>query len=245
MDIIQGLVQAGSTAGRPAFRIVSNNRTFNIINTITSNVVLTILNNGSVGAGSNIYTNMITNYKESSSVSSLPDTLYTTNPTGVSSGTIGADRFYIFTHTGGYNTNTNYNNVPIPAGITFDLFMIGGGGAGGGIGGAGGGSGACLVAINQTLTAGTYNFIVGGAGSGGITGSGNAGYDTFIGANIYKARGGGGEGEEAVRTETFFFFLLLVVAIEELVTVVVPFLLLTFTGDLPCLLGLLFFPSIS
>jgi hypothetical protein len=66
MDIIQGLVQAGSTAGKPVLRIVSNNnRTFNVINTITSNVAFTILNDGSVGAGSNIYTNLITNYTES------------------------------------------------------------------------------------------------------------------------------------------------------------------------------------
>jgi len=66
MDIIQGLVQAGSTAGKPVLRIVSNNnRTFNVINTITSNVAFTILNDGSVGAGSTIYTNLITNYTES------------------------------------------------------------------------------------------------------------------------------------------------------------------------------------
>jgi hypothetical protein len=202
MDIIQGLVQAGSTAGRPALRIVSNNQTFDVVNTVTSGVIFSILNDGSVGAGSTIYTNLITNYADSGNsstvVSSLPDTLFTTNPTGVSSGTIGTtDRYYIFTHTGGYNTNTAYNNVPIPAGITFDLFMIGGGGAGGGIGGAGGGSGACLVALNQTIAAGNYGFVVGGAGSGGITGSGNSGYDTFIGNNIYKARGGGGGAADA------------------------------------------------
>ena len=202
MDIIQGLVQVGSTAGRPALRIVSNNRTFDVINTVTSNVIFSILNDGSVGAGATIYTNLITNYADSGNsstvVSSLPDTLFTTNPTGVSSGTIGTtDRYYIFTHTGGYNTNTGYNNVPIPAGITFDLFMIGGGGAGGGIGGAGGGSGACLVAVNQTLTAGTYTFVVGGAGSGGTTGSGNVGYNTYIGNNLYLARGGGGGAADA------------------------------------------------
>ena len=127
----------------------------------------------------------------------LPNPLFASNPTGVTSGTINdTDRFYIFTHTGGYNTNTGYT-VSIPNGIIFDILMIGGGGAGGGIGGAGGGSGACLVAINQTLTAGTYTFAVGGAGSGGITGSGNFGYDTYIGANIYKARGGGGGAADA------------------------------------------------
>ena len=127
----------------------------------------------------------------------LPNPLFASNPTGVTSGTINdTDRFYIFTHTGGYNTNTGYT-VSIPNGIIFDILMIGGGGAGGGIGGAGGGSGACLVAINQTLTAGTYTFVVGGAGSGGITGSGNSGYDTYIGADIYKARGGGGGAADA------------------------------------------------
>jgi hypothetical protein len=67
MDIIQGLVQAGSTAGRPALRIVSNNRTFDVINTVTSNVIFSILNDGSVGAGSTIYTNLIANYADSGS----------------------------------------------------------------------------------------------------------------------------------------------------------------------------------
>jgi hypothetical protein len=131
----------------------------------------------------------------------LPTALYTTNPTGVTSGTIGTtDRFYVFTHTGGFNTNTAYTNISIPAGITFDLLMIGGGGAGGGIGGSGGGSGACLVAVNQTITAGNYNFIVGGGGSGGITSAGNLGYNTFIGTattTIYLARGGGGGAADA------------------------------------------------
>jgi hypothetical protein len=131
----------------------------------------------------------------------LPTALYTTNPSGVSSGTIGAtDRFYIFTHTGGFNTNTVYNNVPIPAGITFDLFMIGGGGAGGGIGGSGGGSGACLVAVNQTIAAGNYLFAVGGGGSINGTGSGNFGYTTYmaVGATTYyRGIGGGGGAADA------------------------------------------------
>ena len=149
-----------------------------ITNSSSSNVSLTI-QNGFASAGS------------------LPQELYTTNPAGVTSGTIGtSDRFYIFTHTAGFDTNTPYTNVPIPEGITFDLFMIGGGGAGGGIGGAGGGSGACLVAFNQTITAGNYTFVVGGAGSINGTGSGRYGYDTYIGNNIYKARGGGGGAED-------------------------------------------------
>jgi len=155
----------------------------------TTNTKLTIQNN---------FVDPIVIYPNTVQSSVLPEPLFTTNPTGVSSGIIdGTERYYIFTHTGGYNTNTGYANVPIPKGITFDLLMIGGGGAGGGIGGSGGGSGACLVAINQTLPAGTYTFVVGGAGSGGITGSGNSGYDTFIGNNLYKARGGGGGAADA------------------------------------------------
>jgi hypothetical protein len=155
----------------------------------TNNTTLTVQNN---------YIDPVVIYPNTVQSSVLPEPLFTTNPTGVSSGIIdGTDRYYIFTHTGGYNTNTGYANVPIPNGITFDLLMIGGGGAGGGIGGAGGGSGACLVAINQTLPAGAYTFVVGGAGSGGITGSGNYGYDTFIGNNLYKARGGGGGAADA------------------------------------------------
>jgi hypothetical protein len=155
----------------------------------TNNTTLTVQNN---------YIDPVVIYPNTVQSISLPEPLFTTNPTGVSSGIIdGTDRYYIFTHTGGYNTNTGYANVPIPNGITFDLLMIGGGGAGGGIGGSGGGSGACLVAINQTLPAGTYTFTVGGAGSGGITGSGNFGHDTFIGNNLYKARGGGGGAADA------------------------------------------------
>jgi hypothetical protein len=94
MDIIQGLVQAGSTAGRPALRIVSNNRTFDIINTVTSNVIFSILNDGSVGAGSTIYTNLITNYADSGS--SNVSTGGSGTSTGVSSQwtTVGTKIYY-------------------------------------------------------------------------------------------------------------------------------------------------------
>jgi hypothetical protein len=112
------------------------------------------------------------------------------------------DKFMRFTHTGGFNSFTNYT-INIPQEISFDLFMIGGGGAGGGIGGSGGGSGSCLVAFNQTLPAGNYIFRVGGAGSYNGTSSGNSGYNTII-ANenhtkeLYLARGGGGGAADAV-----------------------------------------------
>ena len=94
MDIIQGLVQAGSTAGRPALRIVSNNRTFDVINSVTSNVIFSILNDGSVGAGSTIYTNLITNYADSSSGGSV--STGGTGSAGVSSQwtTVGSKIYY-------------------------------------------------------------------------------------------------------------------------------------------------------
>ena len=160
---------------------------------------------GNVGIGTSDLTYKLNttdniSIRNSGNSRSLPPLLYTTNPSGVTSGTIGDnERFYIFTHTGGYNRNTLYQNILFPPDITVDLFMIGGGGAGGGIGGAGGGSGACLIALNQKLY-GIYTFAVGGGGSGGITSAGNSGYDTYIsGTNdiAYKARGGGGGAADA------------------------------------------------
>jgi hypothetical protein len=62
MDIIQGLIETGSIGGRSGLRIVNVNKTFDVINNQTSNVIFSILNDGSIGSGSNIYTNVITNY---------------------------------------------------------------------------------------------------------------------------------------------------------------------------------------
>jgi hypothetical protein len=81
----------------------------------------------------------------------------------------------------------------VPAdGLNCDILMIGGGGSGGQISG-GGGAGACIVAINQILPAGTYNIFVGG---GAITKSNNSGspsyiYNTTTTTSLYLARGGG------------------------------------------------------
>ena len=60
--------------------------------------------------------------------------------------------------------------------------------------------GACLVALNQTITAGNYDFVVGGGGSINGTGSGNFGYTTFISVGattFYRTIGGGGGAAEA------------------------------------------------
>ena len=67
MDIIQGLIETGSTSGRLGLRIVNNNKTFDVINNKTSNVILSILNDGKVSAGSTIYSNLITNYVDTAS----------------------------------------------------------------------------------------------------------------------------------------------------------------------------------
>jgi hypothetical protein len=98
------------------------------------------------------------------------------------------DRYMIFT------TGTSSFTVP-PGGINCDILMIGGGGAGGFNRGGGGGAGACIVAINQTLTEGAYNAIV-GAGDVASSADSGAGGDSIIsisggGATRYLARGGG------------------------------------------------------
>jgi hypothetical protein len=105
-----------------------------------------------------------------------------------SQGTIGTtDRFMIFTANGSFTVPTG--------GIVCDILMIGGGGAGGGFGGGGGGAGACIVAINQTLsTTGLYNVAVGAGDVASSTTTG-AGVDSTIGLNggatLYIAKGGG------------------------------------------------------
>ena len=79
-----------------------------------------------------------------------------------------------------------------PGGLNCDILMIGGGGAGYS---GGGGAGACIVAINQTLPAGSCVVYV-GAGGPILTN----GEDSFIqigGVDRYRATGGGGVPEAA------------------------------------------------
>jgi hypothetical protein len=97
------------------------------------------------------------------------------------------DRYMIFT------AGTSSFTVP-PGGINCDILMIGGGGAGGFNRGGGGGAGACIVAINQTLTEGTYNAIVGDGdvASSADSGAGGDSIISFSGEGArYLARGGG------------------------------------------------------
>ena len=142
-------------------------------------------NNNTILKIENNYIDPVVVYPNTSLGPNLPNTLYATVPSGVTTGTIGdSDRFYIFT-TGSYT-------IPVPAGITFDLFMIGGGGSGGNDCGGGGGAGACITAFNQIISAGSYTITV-GAGGVATTGSqtnGNVGGDTSLGS-LYVAKGGG------------------------------------------------------
>uniref|UniRef100_A0A6C0K6M8 Peptidase S74 domain-containing protein n=1 Tax=viral metagenome TaxID=1070528 RepID=A0A6C0K6M8_9ZZZZ len=61
MSIIQGLIET-EFAGRPKITIVNNNPKYDVVNYITSNVIFTILNGGSILVGTTVYSNLITNY---------------------------------------------------------------------------------------------------------------------------------------------------------------------------------------
>ena len=93
------------------------------------------------------------------------------------------EKIMIFRATGVSHTFT----VP-SGGLNCDILMIGGGGGSGSNGAAG--AGACIVAINHTIPAGSCVVNV-GAGDGG----GNNGYNSYItvgGNDRYLAKGGGG-----------------------------------------------------
>ena len=96
--------------------------------------------------------------------------------------TSSTDRIMIFRTAGVNHTFT------VPAGgLVCDILMIGGGGGQENYKG-GGGAGACIVAINQTLPAGSCVVYV---GVGGISSNGGDSYILVAGADRYRAKGGG------------------------------------------------------
>jgi hypothetical protein len=104
-----------------------------------------------------------------------------------------------FTHSGGTETQTTHT-ITVGQNTICDILMIGGGGAGGALDAGGGGAGACIVAIDQTFTAGIYTINVGKGGTGGLFSGGIArsptdGFSSTIfnqlGVEIYRALGGG------------------------------------------------------
>ncbi len=90
--------------------------------------------------------------------------------------------------------NTNHTFTIPSGGLNCDILMIGGGGAGSGGSGNGSGAGACIVAINQTLPAGSciVNVGAGGAYAGGnLNNNGSDSFITVANSDRYRAKGGG------------------------------------------------------
>ena len=115
----------------------------------------------------------------------IPSLNISSSPVAPLSGNIGNDRYYIYT------SGTYTLTIPT-GGAICDIFMIGGGGGAGNNCGGGGGAGACIVAIGQTINAGSYTISVGSGGAGGISNNANGtnGGDSSIGS-LYVAKGGG------------------------------------------------------
>jgi hypothetical protein len=152
---------------------ITSSGNINILNNSTNSTALSIINSNIVVAATPTTGGAI------SAISVTGTTAHTSIGT--------TDRFMIFTANGSFTVPTG--------GIVCDILMIGGGGAGGYAGGGGGGAGACIVAINQTLsTTGTYTVNVGAGDVASGTAAG-AGGDSTIGLNggatLYIAKGGG------------------------------------------------------
>jgi hypothetical protein len=97
MDVIQGLIKT-ENVGRFGWRIVNNNGVFGLLNSRTSNVTFSILNEGVIGASSNIPSNII---NSNSNINVI------TNYTGVSGG--GSSQFT----TSGTKIYYNLGNIGI------------------------------------------------------------------------------------------------------------------------------------
>jgi len=97
MDVIQGLIETGN-AGRSGWRIVNNSGVFGVYNNRTSNVSFSVLNDGVIGASSNIPSNII---NLNSNINVI------TNYTGVSGG--GSSQFT----TSGTKIYYNLGNIGI------------------------------------------------------------------------------------------------------------------------------------
>jgi hypothetical protein len=121
---------------------------------------------------------------------------------GTTSTTIGTtDRCIVFPYSGTGTTKDYTFTTTEP--LIFDILMIGGGGAGGYDRAGGGGAGSCIIAVSQTLGAGTYNIKVGKGQTAYNNYQGQPagfGYDSEIYLNtsiLYRAKGGGMGGSGA------------------------------------------------
>jgi hypothetical protein len=88
----------------------------------------------------------------------------TASPSATTTGTTGNYTYQIFTYTtetGGAGSGQSLYTLNVSgSSVVCDILMIGGGGACGRDRAGGGGAGSCIVAINQTLSVGTYNIKV-------------------------------------------------------------------------------------
>jgi hypothetical protein len=118
MDIIQALIQTGNT-GKPVWRVVNNNGSFDIVNNRSSNV-FTILNDGTIGLSSNVPANLLASYSNVNVVA---------NYTGsVSSDVVVKEN--VFTSNYVFSTSNilvnQINRIPIPwtSGSTSNLYNL-------------------------------------------------------------------------------------------------------------------------
>ena len=189
MDIIQGFIETGN-AGKSGWRIVNNKGSFGVVNKRTSNVSYSILNSGTIAAGSNF----INTY------STTPAPTITASPSATTTGTTGNYTYQVFTYTtetAGAGTGQSLYTITVPTGgIVCDVLVVGGGGGGGGFGGGGGGGGDVIYQQNISLSNGSYNIKVGSGGtSTNGANRGNNGANSIIsgtGITTITAVGGGG-----------------------------------------------------
>ena len=160
MDIIQGFIETGN-AGKSGWRIVNNKGAFGVVNKRTSNVSYSILNSGTIAAGSNF----INTY------STTPAPTITASPSATTTGTTGNYTYQVFTYTtetAGAGTGQSQYTITVPTGgIVCDVLVVGGGGGGGCNAGAGGGAGGLILLENTTLPSGNITIRVGNGGAGG------------------------------------------------------------------------------
>jgi len=158
MDIIQGFIETGN-AGKSGWKIVNNKGAFGVVNKRTSNVSYSILNSGTIAAGSNF----INTY------STTPAPTITASPAATTTGTTGNYTYQVFTYTtdtAGAGTGQSLYTINVPTGgVVCDILIVGGGGNGGNgesaNRGAGGGGAGGLIYIQSVSLIGTYTITVG------------------------------------------------------------------------------------
>jgi hypothetical protein len=157
-NILVSRINAGGGSGGA----ITSGGNLTLTNNATSNTILSIANSNVVYGTSNYTSNVVTG---SPFVATFADNVVPTTHAQVTD--TPNDRYMIFT-----NTSNIGHTFTVPAGgLNCDILMIGGGGGGGNA--SGGGAGACIVAINQTLPAGTCVVFVGAGGIGGTTSNGS------------------------------------------------------------------------